>query len=75
MAPRRDQRVRESSVLDLDAYQSVSSTVGRTATAVDAFLEDEAAIARIKEQARDEAQRRAREWGFDEFTTGAGDDS
>lgn len=42
---------------------------GDDLNAVDAFLEDEAAIARIKEQARDEAQRRAREWGFDEFTT------
>lgn len=47
---------------------------GDDLNAVDAFLEDEAAIARIKEQARDEAQRRAREWGFDEFTTGSPED-
>lgn len=36
--------------------------------AVDAFLADEEAITRLKEQAREEAQRRAREWGFDQFT-------
>lgn len=41
--------------------------------AVDAFLADEDAIARIKEQAREEAERRAAEWGFDEFTDGSSD--
>jgi hypothetical protein len=35
--------------------------------AVDAFLADEDAISRLKSQAREEAERRAREWGFDEF--------
>ena len=46
---------------------------GDDLNAVDAFLADEDAIARIKEQARNEAERRAREWGFDEFTDGSGD--
>lgn len=46
---------------------------GDDLNAVDAFLADEDAIARIKEQARDEAERRAREWGFDEFTADATD--
>ena len=44
---------------------------GDDLNAVDAFLADEDAIARIKEQAREEAERRAREWGFDEFTDDA----
>lgn len=35
--------------------------------AVDAFLADEDAIERIKTQAREEAARRAQEWGFEEF--------
>lgn len=41
---------------------------GEDLDAVDAFLADSAAIERIKRQARAEAERRAREWGFDEFT-------
>ena len=34
--------------------------------AVEAFLEDDAKIDAIKEQARAEAERRAEEWGFDQ---------
>lgn len=34
--------------------------------AVAAFLEDEQRIGRIREEARAEAQRRAREWGLDD---------
>lgn len=45
--------------------------MGGILNAVDAFLADEDAIARIKSQAREEADRRAREWGFDEFTEDA----
>ena len=40
-------------------------TDGSDPGAVEAFLEDEAKIDAIKEQARTEAQRRAEEWGFD----------
>jgi len=34
-------------------------------SAVEAFLEDEAKISAIREQAREEARERATEWGFD----------
>jgi len=38
--------------------------------AVEAFLDDEAKIAAIRERARDEAQRRAAEWGFEDVSRG-----
>lgn len=37
---------------------------------VEAFLADEERIAAIREEAREEAQRRAEEWGFDEAVEG-----
>jgi len=33
---------------------------------VEAFLEDEQRIERIRQEAREEAERRAREWGLDD---------
>jgi len=42
-------------------HDEVTSDVG----AVEAFLDDEAKIAAIRERARTEAERRAEEWGFD----------
>jgi hypothetical protein len=35
--------------------------------ALEAFLDDEEKIAAIREQAREEAQERARDWGLDDF--------
>lgn len=60
----------------LDAAPDASATemprarpaAGDDLDVVDAFLADEDAIARLKEQAREEARRRAREWGLDAFT-------
>ncbi len=45
-----------------------SSTESQTepTSAVEAFLEDEAKIEAIREQARQEAERRAAEWGLDD---------
>jgi hypothetical protein len=44
------------------------------ASPVEAFLADEEKIAAIREQARDEAARKADEWGFeDQLATGDGD--
>jgi len=37
--------------------------------AVEAFLDDEAKIAAIRERAREEAERRAAEWGLDEIAS------
>ncbi|PSQ58333.1 MAG: hypothetical protein BRD23_07340, partial [Halobacteriales archaeon SW_9_67_25] len=34
-------------------------------SAVEAFLDDEERITEIRERAREEAERRAAEWGFD----------
>jgi hypothetical protein len=42
-----------------------AGTDGSDPGAVEAFLEDEAKIDAIKQQARAEAQRRAEEWGFE----------
>lgn len=44
-----------------DPPETSSSDVG----AVEAFLDDEATIEAIREQARAEAEERAQEWGFD----------
>lgn len=56
-APARDPAIDESTIPD----------AGDDLDAVEAFLADEDAIARLKSQAREEAERRAKEWGFDEF--------
>lgn len=53
---------------DLHERSESVPAAGDDLDAVDAFLADEDAIARLKSQAREEAERRAREWGFDEFT-------
>lgn len=45
--------------------ESSDETGGSEPGAVEAFLDDEAKIDAIKQQARQEAQRRAEEWGFD----------
>jgi hypothetical protein len=41
---------------------------GESADALAAFLDDEEKVAAIKQRAREEAQRRAEEWGFTEQT-------
>jgi len=56
-APERDSTGGDATIPD----------AGDDLDAVEAFLADEDAIARLKAQAREEAERRAKEWGFDEF--------
>lgn len=66
------ERTRDAAPRDpVDSEPTAVPDAGDDLDAVDAFLADEDAIERIKMQAREEAERRAREWGFDEFTDGS----
>lgn len=48
-----------------DRVQPATEREQETMDAVESFLEDEERIASLREQARSEAQSRAKEWGFD----------
>ena len=52
--------------LDLDTPDTPSADCADGDDAVAAFLEDDEKIDAIREQAREEAQRRAREWGLED---------
>jgi hypothetical protein len=57
------------------AWTLREDTDGRDETepgAVETFLDDEAKIEAIRDRARDEAERRAREWGFDDVVDADG---
>ena len=56
-APELAARARERAPADRDAPET---------DPVEAFLDDEERVEAIKQRARDEAERRASEWGFDE---------
>ena len=57
----RSSRSRPAGVDAVEADDEAGSEVG----AVEAFLDDAGKIEAIREQAREEAQERAEEWGFD----------
>lgn len=58
---------RTRSVAPADRLVDPSSAASgeRQPGAVEAFLDDEEKIAKIRERAREEAERRAKEWGFE----------
>jgi hypothetical protein len=58
--PRRRARVHQR-IRSLDGDREDTQT-----SALEAFLDDDEKIAAIQEQAREEAERRAEEWGLDD---------
>lgn len=65
LAGDRELAERTRSVAPTGADQSDESDTAHDSGAVEAFLDDEERIAAIRREAREEAEQRAAEWGFD----------